>query len=157
MKVETGRVVTIEYEVTDPEGAVVESSPAGSPLVFVHGAGTLLRALEDRLRGLLPGEDFEVVLEPEEAHGSRDESLVEEVPLEDFGPNAEVAAGMQFETEDAEGRPRVVTVVRVRGRRVTVDANPPLAGMTLTVRGRVVDVREATADELERGVPMPSR
>ena len=123
----------------------------------MHGAGTLLSALEERLTGLVPGEDFHVVLEPEEAHGPRDEALVEEVPLSDFGAGTQVAAGMQFETEDAEGRPRVVTVVRVEGERVTVDANPPLAGVTLTVRGRVLDVREATSEELERGIPSSSR
>lgn len=157
MRIEAGRVVTLEYEVIDSKGTVVEAAPAGSPLVFLHGTGTLLPAFEERLVGIVPGEDFEFVLEPEEAHGPRDERLVEEVPLDEFGPGTQVTAGMQFETEDSEGRPRIVTVVRVQADRVTIDANPPLAGETLSVRGRVLEVREATANELERGLAMPPR
>ncbi|HQO46030.1 MAG TPA: peptidylprolyl isomerase [Rectinema sp.] len=150
MEIKKDRVVTIDYSLSDDVGRIIDSSEENEPLVYLHGNDNIIPGLERELEGKIPGETLSCSIPPADAYGERDESLVFKVNKKDFGDNVEVAAGMQFEAHGEDGT-LIVTVVNVDGEEVTLDANHPLAGETLHFDVKVVDVREATPEELEHG------
>jgi len=145
-------VVSIDYTLTDPDGQILDTSAGAGPLSYLHGNDNLIPGLEKALEGKTAGDSFKVTVPAAEAYGLRDEQLVINVPLDRFQGAGTVEAGMQFEAETADGS-RIVTVTKVANGMATVDANHPLAGMDLTFDVKVVDVRAATAEELEHGHP----
>ena len=102
--------------------------------------------MEEGLEGRSKGDKTKIDVAPEKGYGVRNPALVEEVPIRAFG-GQKVEVGMQFETNEGE----LITVTNVTPETVTVDANHPLADQNLHVDVEVVDVREATADELAHG------
>ena len=150
MEIKKDRVVTIDYSLSDDFGRIIDSSEENEPLVYLHGNDNIIPGLERELEGKIPGETLSCSIPPTDAYGERNESLVFKVNKKDFGDNVEVAAGMQFEAHGEDGT-LIVTVVNVDGEEVTLDANHPLAGETLHFDVKVVDVREATPEELEHG------
>jgi FKBP-type peptidyl-prolyl cis-trans isomerase SlyD len=104
--------------------------------------------MENALTGREVGDNFSIVLPPEEAYGVYDENLAGAVPRTAFQGVDEVEVGMQFQMEFPGGL-RVVTVRDVNDQHVTVDGNHPLAGETLHFDIEVVSIRSATKDEIE--------
>jgi FKBP-type peptidyl-prolyl cis-trans isomerase SlyD len=150
MLIAQDKVVLIHYTLTDDAGKVLDSSASGEPLAYLHGQGNIIRGLEQALAGKQAGDKLNVRVEPAEGYGERDDKLVQQVPRRQFG-GAKVQPGMQFHAQTAGGHPRVVTVTRIQGDMVTVDANHPLAGEVLNFDVEVTDVRDATAEELAHG------
>ena len=150
MVIEKDRVVTIDYQLRDSDGEVLDASDASDPLVYLHGNDNIIKGLEKHLQGRKAGDEVSCVVPAVEAYGERDDSLVFKVQKSEFGPGAELEEGMQFEAHGEEGA-QIVTVVGIQGNEVTVDANHPLAGEELHFTVKVVGVREATAEELEHG------
>lgn len=150
MQVSNDRVVTIEYTMSDPLGNRLDSSDDGDTVSFIHGRGALFPALEAALEGKSMGERVEVILPPDQAYGETDERLVKIIPRERFGVEGEISVGQQFRTRRGETEVPV-TVVRVDEENVVVDANPPLAGVTLHMDVVIVEVREAIEEELASG------
>lgn len=151
MQVAKNKVVTIDYTVTDEQGAVIDSSNGGEPLAYIHGIGNLIPGLESALEGKDQGENVNASIPPEQAYGERSEELMQVVPRERFDTGEqELQPGMRFQAQSDQGA-QVVTVVDVNDKEVTVDANHPLAGSTLNFAVTVVDVRDATAEELDHG------
>jgi len=150
MIIEKNRVVTIDYELKDDEGEILDSSAGSEPLVYLHGNENIIPGLEKHLAGKKAGEAVECLVPAAEAYGLRDDSLIIKVKKDEFGSGAQVTVGMQFEAHSESGV-QVVTVVGIEGDEVTVDANHPLAGEDLHFSVKVVDVREATDEELEHG------
>lgn len=143
-------VVSIHYEVKDEDGVVVDSSEGRDPLVYLHGHNNIIPGLESALVGLAVGDDFNVTVAPEEAYGEHQDGLVQSVPKDAFQGVEKVEEGMVF-TAQTENGPLQVTVTQVADEQVTVDGNHPLAGKSLSFKGSVAEVREASADELEHG------
>ncbi len=150
MTITENSVVAFAYTLTDDDGAVIDSADTQAPLVYLHGRGQLIPGMEKGLDGRSTGDQFSIVLPPEEAYGIYDENLAGAVPLSAFEGVGEVAEGMQFQMELADGV-RAVTVREVTGEHVILDGNHPLAGETLHFDIEVVSVRAATAEELEHG------
>jgi FKBP-type peptidyl-prolyl cis-trans isomerase SlyD len=126
----------------------VELQPP-SDLSYLHGGyGELLAALERALEGKGPGESVRLQLEPEDAFGEYDADLVRLEPAERYGEGLEV--GMEVEEES-----RFYTVTDIAGGRVVLDGNHPLAGMALRFSIEIVTVRNASAEEIKRGVSLP--
>jgi FKBP-type peptidyl-prolyl cis-trans isomerase SlyD len=149
VQVQPRSVVTIEYTLKNDQGEVLDTSQGRKPLVYLHGLGNLVAGLEKALDGKSAGESLEVSLEPEEGYGPRDEKLVRKIPvrkLHDKNPQA----GKRYRAQLEEGH-QIVLVTGISGDYATVDANHPLAGQTLHFAVQVVEVREATAEELEHG------
>ena len=138
MEIKKDRVVTIDYSLSDDFGRIIDSSEENEPLVYLHGNDNIIPGLERELEGKIPGETLSCSIPPTDAYGERNESLVFKVNKKDFGDNGEDGT-------------LIVTVVNVDGEEVTLDANHPLAGETLHFDVKVVDVREATPEELEHG------
>ncbi|MDQ6966361.1 MAG: peptidylprolyl isomerase, partial [Mariprofundaceae bacterium] len=132
------------------DGGVIDSSEGHEPLAYIHGSGFLIPGLENKMEGKQAGDAFKVTVEPADAYGVRDDSLVKEVERDMVGEVENLVAGMQFQAETEDGM-EVVTVTAVAEDTVTVDGNHPLADVTLNFDVKVVDVRDATAEELEHG------
>jgi|1185.fasta_scaffold389851_2 FKBP-type peptidyl-prolyl cis-trans isomerase SlyD len=149
MQIAAQKAVTIGYTLKDDAGKVLDSSDGGEPLTYLHGAGDIVPGLEKALDGKQVGDAISVSLSPEEAYGQRDERQVRNVPLRKL-PKGKVEVGMQYEVTTEAG-PMLALVTAVRGDYATIDANHPLAGMRLHFDVKVVEVRDATAEELEHG------
>lgn len=150
MLVSKNTVVTFDYTLTDTEGAVLDTSRGGEPLSYLHGAGGIIPGLESQMEGKNVGDEFKATVAPEDAYGVRRDDLVAPVSRKAFQGINEIKPGMQFQANTQQG-PRVVTVVAVEGDEVTIDANHELAGKTLVFDVKVVNVREASQDELAHG------
>jgi len=151
MQIARDTVAAIDYKLTDNDGQVLDTSEGREPLSYLHGAGNLIPGLETALEGQTEGDSLTVTVQPEEAYGERDERLVQQVPMAAFEGVDQVEAGMRFQATDEQGQGRVVTVTEIEGDQVTVDANHPLAGQPLNFEVSVVEVREATPEEIEHG------
>ena len=143
-------VVSIDYTLKDDEGDVLDSSEAGAPLVYLHGADNIIPGLEAALTGKSAGEALTVVVSAEDGYGEYDESLVAEVERDRFPGADEIELGDQFQANTPEG-PRMVTVIGIDDEAITIDANHPLAGETLHFDVTIVEVRAATKEEIEHG------
>ena len=143
-------VVSIHYTLKDERGEVLDTSDGRDPLDYLHGAGQIIPGLESELEGRSTGDEFSVVIEPEQGYGSRDESLVHDVPKTEFEDPEEIEVGMQFRV-GAEGGTLIMVVAGVGEESVTLDGNHPLAGVTLAFDVSVAGVREATEEEVKAG------
>jgi FKBP-type peptidyl-prolyl cis-trans isomerase SlyD len=153
MTIGKDKVVTIDYTLTDSSGQVIDTSKGHAPLSYLQGAGNLIPGLERALEGKSTGDELKVTIEPDEAYGQRDDALIQTLPKAKFKGGKDVAVGMQFTTEEqispkGTRGSRIVTVTNVAGDNVTIDANHPLAGVPLTFDVKVVDVRDATSEEI---------
>jgi len=150
MQITKNAVALIEYELTNDEGEVIDTSKEGGPIAYLHGTGNLVPGLELELEGKGSGDEFKVRITPEDGYGERSEEMIQDVPRTQFPPDAEIEPGMQFQAEGPEGA-RIVTIIEVADETVKLDANHPLAGIHLSFEVKIVEVREATAEELEHG------
>lgn len=149
MQVAENTVVSLHYELLDSQGEVIEKTEA--PIEYLHGGYAGIFALvEQALQGKSAGESCVVNLQPVDAFGEYDASLVRIEPLAKFSPEIEV--GMRFEGEaDSSGEALIYTVTDIAEEKVVVDGNHPLAGMALRFHCTVESIRAATADEVEHG------
>lgn len=144
------KVVSINYTLKDDKGQVLDSSEGKDPLVYLHGSHNIIPGLEQALEGKQADDDLNVRVEPEEAYGVRDDSKVQSVPRDMFG-DQDVQVGAQYHAAGPDGESLVVTVVEADEQEVTVDGNHPLAGVALNFDVKVVEVRDATEEEIEHG------
>ncbi len=150
MHIANHKVVSIDYTLTDGQGTVIDSSNGREPLLYIHGAGNIIPGLEAALEGKKAGEQVKAVIAPEQAYGVRDESRVQQLSRDVFDTDEEISVGMRFHAMGENG-PQVVTVTGVEGDDVIIDANHPLAGMTLHFDVTITEVRDASEDELSHG------
>jgi FKBP-type peptidyl-prolyl cis-trans isomerase SlyD len=144
------RVVTIHYTLKDDSGTVLDSSAGGEPLAYIQGHGNLIAGLEKALEGKKSGHTVAISIAPADGYGVRDEALIQRVPRRTLQGSGQVRKGMQFQARTDHGM-RMFTVTAVVGDMVTLDGNHPLADKTLHFDVQVVDVREATTEEMEHG------
>jgi FKBP-type peptidyl-prolyl cis-trans isomerase SlyD len=147
VKIEKDKMVKIHYTLKDAEGKQLDSSTGHEPLEYLHGNGNLIPGLESELEGKNPGDKFTATIAPEDAYGEYDKQMIVDVPRSQFDSDAAISVGMKFEAHTAGG-PMVVTVTKVTDDSVTVDGNHELAGKTLVFDVEVVDVRDATEEEM---------
>ena len=150
MDITADRVVTIHYTLKNDAGTVLDSSAGGEPLAYIQGHGNLVAGLEKALEGKQDGNALAVSVAPADGYGIRDEALIQRVPKRSLQGSGEIKKGMQFQARTDDGM-RLFTVTAVMGDMVTLDGNHPLADQTLHFEIEIVEVREATTEELEHG------
>ena len=143
-------VVTIEYELKVDE-EVLDSSEEEGPLPYLHGHGNIIPGLENALIGMKIGESKQVVVEPAEGYGEREADAMMDVPREEFPDEVPVEVGVELEVTDEDGDIMLVTIAEVGDDMVTLDTNHPLAGYKLHFEVKVIDIREASEEELDHG------
>ena len=148
MKITKDTVVTLQFKVADAKGMLIEQTK--EPMAYLHGGyGNTLPKIEEALDGQENGFQTTLALEPADAFGERDESLVRVIPKSEFPPGVKV--GGQLEGRNEDGTPRVFNVVKIKGPEVHLDGNHPLAGKALRFTLKVVDVRTASQEEISHG------
>ena len=149
--INNNQVVQFHYTLKDDEGNIIDQSPEGQPLAYLHGYQNIIPGLEAQLVGKAVGDKFTASVEPADAYGEFDDAAVQEVPRENFQGVVNVQAGMQFQSQTEDGHVMLVTVKDVQDDMVIVDANHPLAGKKLHFDVEIADIREATPEELQHG------
>lgn len=150
MKIEKDRVVRFHYALFDADtGAELESSRGRDALAFLAGRGGIIPGLEAAFEGKEAGASFETTVAPEQAYGPRHENAVQRIPKKHF-THSRLVPGATVMLRTDQG-PRVVVVKKVGMSVVDVDLNHPMAGKNLRFAVDVVDVREATAEEISHG------
>lgn len=155
MKISTNKFVSLSYDLTvgDEDKELVEQATVETPLDFIFGTGSMLGAFENNLEGLAEGDAFNFVLNPAEAYGEYNDEHVIDLPRDMFeqdGPLNEdvIFVGNTVPMMDASGMRLNGMVVEITDSTVKMDFNHPLAGETLNFAGKVLAIREATAEEL---------
>ena len=146
MRIEKNTVVSLNYELSDSEGNVLEKTQ--TPISYLHGGyGGIFPLVEEALHEMEIGHSCSISMEPENTFGEYDEELIRVEPLSSFPDN--VAVGMHFEG-GAEGSDDIIvyTVTEIVDDTVIVDGNHPFAGMALNFSCTVTGVRPATPEEI---------
>jgi FKBP-type peptidyl-prolyl cis-trans isomerase SlyD len=146
MQITKNTVAAIHYTLRDNEGNVIDTSSGRDPLHYLHGAGNLIAGMEEGLEGKSKGDKFQLKIEPAKGYGEKDPAMIQQVPRSAFG-DQEVRPGMKFSTNHGN----VVTVTHVGLESITVDANHELAGVELNFDVEVMEVRNATNEEISHG------
>ncbi len=146
------KLVYITYSILDARGMVVEQHDV--PVGYVQGANSgILPAIESAVAGRKIGERIEISLTPEEGYGLRDESLVFTDDIENV-PDQFRRVGAEVMFENESGETKVFYVTAIENGQLTLDGNPSLAGQSVTCLVNVMDIREATPEEIRNGRPL---
>ena len=151
MQVGKNTVVTLDYNVTDPDGELVDAG--AEPLVYLHGGyDDIFPMIEEAMQGKKVGESAVIKMQPDDAFGEYDAELIQVEPRSGFPKELEV--GMQFEgVPDGSDDDDILIyrVTEIANDKVVMDGNHPLAGMALVFTCTVTAVRPASAEEIEHG------
>jgi FKBP-type peptidyl-prolyl cis-trans isomerase SlyD len=168
MLIEDGMVVTLDFELRDAQGEIIQEH-GGDPIVYLHGGEfEVFPKLQEELAGKVLGDEVFVQLEPEDAFGEYDPDLVRIEDLDKFPEGLSV--GMQLEempvededapdeaaSEENTGFGRVWTVTEMADGKVVLDGNHPLAGLAIRYHLIVTDIREANEEEKLQGAAAQS-
>ncbi len=152
MKITKDKVVGIHYTLTGDENKVLDTSSGGDPLSYLHGHGNIIPGLEAELEGKSVKDTFKVTVQPELAYGHHDKDLVFNVSRSNFADPESIQVGVQVRGQLAENEPpMLLSVVEVTEDEVVLDGNHPLAGQTLHFDVEVMELRDATAEEIAHG------
>ena len=155
MEIARNRMVTVTYDLRldDQNGEMIEQATSDRPLQFIYGAGQMLPKFESQLAGLKQGESFEINLNKYEAYGEVNDDAIVELPLNVFMvdgnvDNELVKVGNTVPMMTGDGQRLNGIVLEVSEQAVKMDFNHPLAGEDLHFQGEVLEVRDATDEEI---------
>lgn len=150
-KIGRNKAVHVTYVILDERGKVFEQYDM--PIGYVHGADSgLFEKIEKSLEGRVAGDKIEVTLNPQEGFGQHHPELTFTDDIDNVPPEyRRVGAEVEFENDKGETMKFLVT--KIENGKLTVDANHPLAGQTVTFVVNVVSVREASPSEITNGRP----
>lgn len=141
--VEQGRVVFVSLKVTDEAGELLEQAEG---LGMVYGFGSMVPGLERALKGHVAGDTVKVTVAPEDGYGERDEQRLIKAPAENLP--SDLKPGEMVQAHLHSGGVARLTLISVEDGVATLDANHPLAGKTLNFEAKILEVQEATEEDL---------
>jgi len=155
MNIEKNRVGVIAYtlQLNNAAGELIEEATVNQPKTMVFGTGRVMQSFENRMLGLKSGDSFEFTLTPAESFGEFMTDLLMEVPKTVFMVNGQLQpdnleVGKMGPMMDEDGNPFDGKILAINDKTVSMDFNHPYAGKGIYVKGEVLNVREATYDEL---------
>ena len=146
MSITKGKIVDIHYTLKNDNGEILDSSKGQDPLQFQFGTGTIIKGLETELEGKNVGDKFIATVSPENAYGIRSEKHIHKVPITQFDSPEKVQVGARFQVGGQGGT--VAEVIAVDAQTVTIDTNHPLADQVLHFDVEVVDLKDASSENL---------
>jgi FKBP-type peptidyl-prolyl cis-trans isomerase SlyD len=149
MKIEKDHIVQFHYRLKEDD-LLLEDSRSGEPMAYLHGAKNIFTKMESEMSDKGVGDTFAVTLAPEEAYGLRLDNSVQRVSRKHIVSKGKLRPGMTITVNTEQGH-RQVVVGKVGKFVVDVDTNHPMAGKTLTFEVEIIDVREASSEELTHG------
>ncbi len=150
MLIEDKKIVVVNYTLTTDDGEVLDQSNDGS-FAYLHGADNIVAGLENALTGKAVGDTLNVKVLPDEGYGDRNDEMVQVVGKEMFESDDELEVGSQFHAEGPDGQPIMITVAAIEGDDITIDGNHPLAGLNLNFDVSIIDIRDASEEEISHG------
>lgn len=153
-KVGPGKFVAYAYKLyNEADGSLLFEAPADAPDVMIYGVSQdIIPGLLAAMKDLSAGDRFGVTLPPAAAFGDRhDENIIEldkEVFMRDGELVEEVKVGADLPMLTQEGFRVLGRVVEIGPHKVRMDFNHPFAGLTVRYDGEIIEVRDATEDEL---------
>lgn len=150
MNIKKESVVSLEFELKDAQGELLDSSSQDGPMVYMHGQGHLPEKLESALDNKAIFDNVEIKLKSEDAYGDYSDDMVQTVKKSDVEGIDDLSPGQQFPAETDNGM-MMFTVLDIQDENITLDGNHPLAGKDLHFKVKVIDVRQATKEELAHG------
>lgn len=160
MKIADEKAVSVNYHLTasknnGPE-ELVEQTSIEHPFVFLFGFGQLLPDFEANLSGKQKGDKFDFRISADKGYGLVEQDYIVKVNKEAFivdgkFDDARVKVGEDIAMHDQDGNQLIGKVMEIAEAHVTMDFNHPLAGHDLHFVGEVLEVRDATTEELEHG------
>ena len=155
MKVENNKMVSLIYELREnnSNGRIIEVLDEARPLKFIYGTGRLLPVFESNISTLETGDSFRFTLNSELAYGDKREDMIINVPVSVFETEGKInedicRVGNEVPMSDSEGNPLTGIINEITDTHVRMDFNHPMAGLDLFFSGRIVEVRDATENEL---------
>lgn len=155
MKIGINKMVSLTYDLhyDDAEGELIEQATSEKPLSFVFGAGLMLPKFESQLEGLATGSPFEIGLQDVDAYGELDENAIVDLPKHIFFIDGEfdeemISIGNTVPMMSTSGQRLNGIVLEITDDTVKMDFNHPLAGENLFFKGQILEVREATDEEI---------
>lgn len=143
-------VVSMHYKLTDEAGQLLDESK-DVPLAYIHGTNSLIPGLEKQLDGKSAGDKITATVPPEDGYGPVMPQLIQNLPKNTFQGVEKIEVGMEFEASNENNEKMIVRVDAVNGEEITINGNHPLAGKTLNFDVNIVEVREASEEELSHG------
>ncbi len=156
MLVSKNKVVEISFKLSLDgfDGEIVQEYNKEEPFKFIFGIGDLFDGFENKINGMSVGDKFKFMLPVDEAYGEIDEEAIIDFPSSMFNIDKEyVYVGSVLPFKDQEGNEIEGTIVEINENTVTVDFNHPLAGEDLYFEGKILNIREATSEELKNQFP----
>ena len=151
LTINENKVVTFEYTLKNDSGEILDSSENNAPITYLHGSGNIIPGLEAELEGKKVGDKFHASIEPEDGYGIRIEDFIQKIERDRLSHLPEIEIGMQLQAYDEDGM-QIMTVVEISDTDITLDGNHPLAGQKLHFDVEIIDMREATEEEIEFGL-----
>ncbi len=160
MQISNGKVVFLTYQltITDQYGEkeTIETVEKDEPMVFLMGMSGLPEAFESNIQGLEVNDTFDFEISPDNGYGEYDPTAVVELPKEIFTIDGEVLVealevGNFIPMNDDQGNRLQGKVVELKENCVVMDFNHPLVGKAMHFVGEILNVREATPDEIAHG------
>ncbi len=150
MQMSVKKVITVDYTLKDNDGQILDESKNGE-FAYLQGASNIIPGLESALLDKKTGENISVSIEPKDGYGELEPNMVQVVPMDMFASAEQVTVGQQFHAQGEDGHDIMITVTKVEDDQVTIDGNHPLAGVQLNFDVKIIEVREATEQEMEHG------
>ncbi len=153
MKITEKKAVTISYTLKNEGGQILDQATTERPLAYLHGVGMMLPAFETALEGMTVGDMIKPVLSAADGYGLREEEAIVPLPANIFAeaPAEQMVVGNTLHMQDQDGNPIPGTILSIGEEEVVMDFNHPLAGVDLHFEVMVLDVRNATEEELAHG------
>lgn len=150
MKIKKNAVVAMHYRLTNNAGDLIDESN-DTPLTFIYGIGQIIPGLEAALEGKVANDKLKVKVDAKDAYGERNDAMVQAIPKSQLVGVPNLQVGMQLEAQADENQRIIVTVTEIQDDHIVIDGNHPLAGVELNFDVEIINVREATAEELDHG------
>jgi FKBP-type peptidyl-prolyl cis-trans isomerase SlyD len=150
MNIRDDLVVSLDYTL-NVDGAVIDTSENSQPIQFIQGQGHVIPGLERQLYGMTIGESKLLVVPPAEGYGEVDDNAYASVPRDQFPSDIPLEIGVALQLRDQRGEVLNATIAEINQETVRLNFNHPLAGKQLNFTVKVVDLREATQEEMDHG------
>lgn len=151
MAIGINKVVTVNFTLRDQHGNVLDSTEGEQPFSFLSGHHNIIPKLESEIDTMLIGSKRTVSIMAADAYGEYNNDIVQVVGKEEFPPEFLLEVGMQYIASAPDGTKMPFTITAVREEDVTIDFNHPLAGKDLSFEVELLNVRDATAEEISHG------
>ena len=143
-------VVSMDYTLT-VDDEIIDSTENLAPIQFIHGRGNIIPGLERELAGMKVGDTKIVHVQPEDAYGTFDPNAFTDVARDQFPPDFEIRIGGEIRVRTTSGHFLTAIIDSMQDENVKLNLNHPLAGKELHFDAKIVDLRNATDEEIENG------